>query len=119
MGFHKKRTSKETVFSNIKDRLTKQIKLTPNFTAIVSAHGKTKAYLHHFKIIESPDCPCNGGEQTVEQLLHGCIKLQGERDKLLRNISNQDMWPVTKSDLVHKHIKHFTQFINSIDFDRL
>ena len=35
-------------FPNIKDRLTKKNKLTPNFTAIVSAHGKTKAYLHRF-----------------------------------------------------------------------
>jgi hypothetical protein len=38
-------------FPNIKDRLTKKIKLTPNFPAIVSAHGKTKAYLHRFEII--------------------------------------------------------------------
>jgi len=30
-------------FSVIKDRLTTKIKLTPNFTAIVTAHGKTKA----------------------------------------------------------------------------
>jgi len=101
-------------FPNIKDRLTKKIKLTPNFTAIVSAHGKTKAYLHRFKIIQSPDCPCNGGEQ-----LYGCIKLQKERNKLLCNISNQDMWPVNKSDLVNRHIKHFTRFINSTDFEKL
>jgi len=40
-------------FPNMKDRLTKKIKLTPNFTAIVSAHGKTKAYMHRFKIIVS------------------------------------------------------------------
>jgi hypothetical protein len=106
-------------FPNIKDRLTKKIKLTPNFTVIVSAHGKTKAYLHHFKIIDTPDCPCDGGEQTVEQLLYGCIKLQRERNKLIRNRSNQDMWPVNKSDLVNRHIKHFTQFINAIDFERL
>jgi hypothetical protein len=38
-------------FPVIMDRLTNKIKLTPNFTAIVAAHGKTKAYLHRFKII--------------------------------------------------------------------
>jgi primosomal protein N' len=38
-------------FPTIKDRLTNKIKLTPNFTTIVTAHGKTKAYLHRFKII--------------------------------------------------------------------
>ena len=42
-----------------------------------------------------------------------------EREKLIRNISNQDKWTVNKSDLVNKHIKHFTQFVNSIDFERL
>jgi hypothetical protein len=53
----------------IKDRLTTKIKLTPNFTAIVSAHGKTKAYRQRFKIIDLPECPCDGGNQTVDHLL--------------------------------------------------
>jgi len=81
------------------------IKLTPNFTALVTAHGKTKAYLHHFKIIESPECPCDGGNQTVDHLIYECNKLQRERerDKLIHNTSNQDKWPVEKSDLVKKH----------------
>ena len=40
-------------FPIIKDRLIIKIKLTPNFKAIITAHGKTKAYLHRFKITES------------------------------------------------------------------
>ena len=55
----------------------------------------------------------------MENLLYDCIKLQRERNKLVRNISNEDMWPVNKSDLVNKPIKHFTQFINSVDFETL
>jgi hypothetical protein len=78
------------------DRLTTKIKLTPNFTAIVTAHGKTKAYLHRFKIIESPECPCDGGNQTVDDILYDCIKLQKEREKLTHNLSNNDSWPVKK-----------------------
>ena len=35
-------------FPIIKDRTTTNIKLTPNFMAIVIAHGKSKAYLHRF-----------------------------------------------------------------------
>jgi hypothetical protein len=92
---------------------------TPNFTAIVTAHGKTKAYLHRFKIIESPECPRVCGNQTVDRLLYDCIKLQREREKLTRNSSNQDTWPVNKSDLVKKRTKHFIQFINSVDFEKL
>jgi hypothetical protein len=34
-----------------------KITFTPNFTAMVTAHGKTRSYLHRFKIIESPVCP--------------------------------------------------------------
>ena len=106
-------------FPIIKDRLTTKIKLTPNFTALVTAHGKTKAYLHRFKITESPECPCDGGNQTVDHLLYDCSKLQREREKLIRKVSKQDNWPVEKSDLVNKHIKHFIQFANAIDFEKL
>jgi hypothetical protein len=106
-------------FPIIKDGLTNKIKLTPNFTAIITAHGKTKAYLRRFKIIESPEYPCNGGEQTVEHLLYDCSILEKERENLIRIASNQDKWPVNKSNLVNKHLKHFIQFVNSIDFERL
>jgi len=83
-------------FPIIKDRLTTKIKLTPNFTALVTAHVKTKAYLHRFKITESPECPCDGANQTVDHLLYDCSKLQREREKLITNVSKQDSWPVKK-----------------------
>jgi hypothetical protein len=87
--------------------------------AIVTAHGKTKAYLHRFKIIESPECPCDGGNHTVDHILYDCIKLPREREKLIHNLSNHDSWPVNKSFVVKKHIKRFIQFVNSIDFEKL
>jgi hypothetical protein len=62
--------------------------------AVVTAHGKTKAYMHHFKIIDSPECPCNGGNQTVNHLFYDCTKLQRKRQKLISNISKQYNWPV-------------------------
>ena len=61
-------TTKE-FFPNIKDRLNTKITLTSNFMSFVTSHGKTKSYLHRFKIMESPDCPCGGGSQTVDHLL--------------------------------------------------
>ena len=71
-------------FPVIKDRMTNKIKLTPNFTATVTAHGKTKAYLHRFKIIESPECACNSGSRTVEHSLYECTKVQTERERATR-----------------------------------
>ena len=35
-------------FPNIKDRLKTKINLTPNFAAMITAHGKTRSYLHRF-----------------------------------------------------------------------
>ena len=55
---------------NTKERLRKRIQLTPNLTAIVTAHGKTKDYLHRFKIIDSSERPCGTGNQTVEHLIY-------------------------------------------------
>jgi len=49
MGPNYKRVNNKQFFPTIKDRLTTKIKVTPNFTAIVTAHGKTKAYPHRFK----------------------------------------------------------------------
>ena len=107
-------------FLNIKERFKqKRLKLTPNFTAIVTAHGKPKAYLHRFKIIDSPECPCETGNQTVDHLICECQRLQKEREALIRNIAKQDTWPREKGELVNKYIEQFTQFINSIDFDKI
>jgi hypothetical protein len=58
-----------------------KINLSPKFTVMVTAHRKTGSYLHHFKIIESPECPCANGGQTVNHLLFDCSKLDKEREK--------------------------------------
>ena len=102
-------------FPNIKERLRKRIHLTPNLTAIVTAHGKTKDYLHRFKIIESSECPCRTGNQSVDHLIYECPKLQRERDVLKRNITKQDKWSKEKSELMNKYLKCFIKFTNSID----
>ena len=106
-------------FPIFKERLNTIIKLTPNFTAIITAHAKTKAYLHRFKITKSPECPCDGGNQTVDHLIYDCPILRREREKLTSKVSKQDNWPLTKSDLVNKFIKHFVQLTNTIFFKKL
>ena len=83
--------------------------MTPNFTATVTAHGKTKAYLHRFKIIASPKCPCETGNQSVDHLIYESQRLQKEREALTRNITKQDIWPSEQSEPVNKYIKKFTQ----------
>jgi hypothetical protein len=72
---------------NIEEKTPVRNVLTPNFTAMVTAHGKMRSYLHRFKIIDCPACPCDNGIQTVEHLIYECGKLYNERRKLIADIS--------------------------------
>jgi hypothetical protein len=96
-----------------------KINLSPNFTAMVTSHGKTRSYLHCFKIIESPVCPCANSNQTVDYLLFKCSKLNNKREKLIACISREDNWPVRKSELVNKYLKQVIHFTNSVDYEKL
>jgi len=87
--------------------------------AMVTARGKTRPYLHRFKIIESPECSCANGNQTVDHLLYDCSKLNNEREKLIAHISKEDSWPTRKSELVNKYLKQAIHFTNSIDYEKL
>jgi len=74
--------------------------------ALIIAHGKTKAYLHLFKITESPECPCDGGNQTVDHLLCDCSKLQreGERETYKQRVETRQLaGEKKKSDLTFKN----------------
>ena len=95
-----------------------KITLTLKFTAMVTAHGKTRSYLHRFQIIKSPVCSCANGNQTVEDIIYDCGKLNNERRKPIADIS-RDHWPVGKNVLVNKYLKQITHFINSIDYGNM
>jgi len=64
----KGRTTKE-YFPDIKERLKIKHRLSPKLRAMLTAHGKTKTYLHRFKIIQSPECTCKHGDQTTDHLI--------------------------------------------------
>ena len=74
-------TTKE-YFPNVEERLKMKLNLTQNFTTIVTGNGKTKAYLHRFKIIEVPTCTCGKAVQTTDHLIFECETLTKERGKL-------------------------------------
>jgi hypothetical protein len=66
-------------FPNVRDGVKLNVKVSPNFTAMVTGHGKTRAYLHRFKVIENATCPCNKEDQTIDHLLNQCKLLQTQR----------------------------------------
>jgi len=106
-------------FPNVGERVKLNISVNPNFTAMVTGHGKTSAYLHRFKIIENATCPCNRGDQTINHLLNQCALLRTQSELLRNNVLKSGKWPVNQEELITKHLKSFLIFIKSIDFDQL
>jgi len=106
-------------YPRITDRLKSKIDITSNFTAMVSGHGKTRAYLHRFKLLESATCPCNKGDQTTDHLLYHCTVLHQQRETVVKDTLKHGIWPISKHDLITKYLKAFMKFAYSVDFDKL
>ena len=78
------------------------ININPNFTAMVTGRGKTRAYLHRFQVTENATCPCNKGDQPIDHLLSQCTLLQTQREILSNNVLKSGNWPVSKEELITK-----------------
>jgi ribonuclease HI len=59
-------------FPVVERRLQMKLLITPEFTALITGHVKTKAHLHRFKLADDHTCPCNEGVQTPEHIIHDC-----------------------------------------------
>jgi hypothetical protein len=106
-------------FKSVRERLGMRIHLTPKLTAVLSGHGKTRSYLHRFKLIEESTCICDKEEQTMDHLLFKCIKTREQRDLLKRRINKQMNLQDNKQELITKYRKVFSECIESIDIDQL
>jgi hypothetical protein len=82
--------------------------------AIVTGHGKTRPYLHRFKITENATCPCDNGDQTIDHLLNQCTLLHTQRELLRNNVLKSGNWPVNKEELITKHLKSFLIFTDQL-----
>jgi hypothetical protein len=106
-------------FPVIRDRLKMKIKISPIFTTMITGHGNLKSYLHKFKIIESPTCPCGKAEQTVDHLSFQCELFRKERDNLILGVAKTDTWSLSKSTLICEHFQSFSKFIHEISLEKL
>jgi len=91
----KGRTTKE-YFPDVSERLKMKLQLTQNFTAIVSGHEKTRDYLHRFKIIEEPTCPCGKGDQKTDHTIYAWERLTKKRDRLKKRLYEKINGQLTK-----------------------
>jgi len=115
----KKAATTKQFFPNVTDRLKLRTDINPNFTALVIGHGKTRAYLHRFKIMDQATCACKKGDQTIDHLINQCTLLQMQRDHLKSNALKRGDWPESHQELIKKHLKPFLTFTKSMEFDQL
>ena len=86
---------------------------------MVTGHGKTRAYLQRFKILQEATCPCGNEVQTAEHLPNRCPILHTQREIFNSEVTKYGNWPANKYELISKHVKSFLLFIKSINFDLL
>ena len=106
-------------FPTVQERLTTKMRVTQNIAAMMTGHGKTRAYFHRFKILENATCPCEKGDQTIDHLLYHCPLLESKRQVMKKNATNAGHWPASKQDLTMKHRDSFLTSVESTDFDQL
>ena len=66
-------------FLTVRDRLRTKIYLTPKLTVVLSGHGKTRSYLHRFKLRKEATCFCGKEDQTMDHIIFKCIKTKEQR----------------------------------------
>jgi hypothetical protein len=116
-------TTKEKItkdyFTIVAEKLKMKILTTHKLTTMLTGYGKVNAYFHHFKITNTPTCPCGETDQTIYHLLYECDLLMTQRDALRSRISKSESWPISKHILITKYYKAFIKFTNKISFDNL
>jgi hypothetical protein len=82
---------------------------------MVTGHGNIKSYLHRFKIIDAPDCPCGNDNQITEHILFEYAILHEERERLIASVAEEDSWPINEDKLIKRHYRAFAKFTQQLD----
>jgi len=104
-------------FPTVRDRINLSLNVNPKFTAMITGYGKTRVYLHRFKITDSATCPCTKEDQTLDNILYKCILHKTQRDLFKGKVLKSRSWPVGKDDLLTKHLKAFLTITKTITFE--
>jgi hypothetical protein len=84
----------------VRKRLREKIPIFPEFTILVTGHGKLRSYLHRFGITDNPMRPCEE-QQTSDNLIFECKRLNNQRNVMIKQIKNTGGdWPTTIKNLL-------------------
>jgi hypothetical protein len=64
-------------------------------------------------------CAHAGRGTRQQNTIYDCDRLKEERDRLRAEVIKTNEWPTSKRNLIKRHYKEFSKFINSISFEEL
>jgi len=107
-------------FPRLEQGLKIKLPITPELTALVTGHGKSKSYLHRFKMVDNPTCPCSEEQKTSEHIIFECNIFKAQISSLIKQIMvSGGTWPPANDELITKYLNAFSKFVKSIDFQKL
>jgi hypothetical protein len=100
-------------FPSVRNRLRQELPVYPEFTLMVTGHGKLRTFFHRFGTADNPTCPCEEAEdQTTDHLIFRCKKLSYQRTDIIKKIKNSGGdWPMRNETLVKDHLYTFVNFV--------
>jgi len=101
-------------FPIVQDRLWIKVNLTPNLAAMLTGHGRTRAYLNRFKLRDDATCICGQGDQTTDHLLNHCTMIHTQREVLKQCILKNGDWPASKHELIKNTRTHLLPLSNRL-----
>ena len=76
-------------FPSVQNRLGIKLKLNAKLAAVLTGHGKTRAYLKRFHLRDDARCICGHNDQTMDHLLFHCEKTSTQREILKQQIKQE------------------------------
>ena len=75
----------KSFFPLVRDGLRQEVLVSPEFTSMVTGHGKLRSYYHRLGITDNPTCLCAEAEdQTTDHLIFRCKKLSNQKNEMIR-----------------------------------
>ncbi|KAL0803238.1 hypothetical protein ABMA28_017295 [Loxostege sticticalis] len=106
-------------FNNIEEigEFKKRVGTSFEYTQIITGHGFHKSYLHRFKILDNPVCPCDDSSiQDITHLTRHCPvfgKIRHEHEMTCRNLKI-DPYNLLALTTKEQPIETFTILVNEI-----
>jgi len=84
----------KNMIPNLRYRYDIPMELDHYTTQFLTGHGDFNGQLHRFKLVQSPNCSCGNGSETVRHVLLACRRNEIQRELLRKLVMEEGgTWP--------------------------